>query len=81
MAKRAAPDRFAGSQNCFPLGGLTIQWAFDPAPLRSGGASSGECAAVKDVSVDHRCFYVFVPEELLNSPYIVSIFEEMSGKL
>jgi len=69
MAKCATPDEFAGLQNCFPLGGLTIQWAF-----------YRQSPALKHVSVDHGGLYILVTEEFLDRSNIITVLQKMRGK-
>ena|SRR5688572_622463 len=91
LAKCATPGRFAGSQNCFPVGGLTVQRTLDPTPLRSGGASSrqapaliiqwafyGEPSTLKHMGIDHCSFHILVTEEFLDGADVVPIFKEVS---
>jgi len=68
MTKCAIPDRFAGLQNCFPLGGLTIQWAFYRQP-----------PALKHMSVDHGGLYILVTEEFLNRANVTPTFEKVGA--
>ena len=69
MTKCATPDRFAGLQNCFPLRGLTIQWAF-----------YRQAAALKHMGVDHGGLYILVSEEFLNCADVVAALQEMGGE-
>jgi len=48
---------------------LTVERAFD-----------GKSAALKHVGIDHSRLDVLVPEEFLNGPYVVAVFEEMGGE-
>src|SRR3972149_6734716 len=69
MTKCATPDRFAGLQNCFPSGGLTIQRTLD-----------SQTPALKHMSIDHCCFDILVSEEFLNCADVVAVLEQMGGK-
>ena len=69
MTKCATPDRFAGLQNCFPSGGLTIQRTLD-----------SQSPALKHMSIDHCCFDILVSEEFLNCADVVAVLEQMGGK-
>ena len=44
------------------------------------GASHASAAASQDVSVDHRRADVFMPEKILNSSDVVSVFKQMCRK-
>ena len=48
---------------------LPIKWAFYPEYLLRG-----------DMGIDHRRLKVFMAEQLLNRPYIITLFKQVSGK-
>ncbi len=37
-------------------------------------------ATIQDVSVDHRCFHILMPEQFLNRSDVVPIFEQMRSE-
>ena len=54
-----------------PAAGLhrLIQWA-----------ANGHATSVEDMGVNHRCFHVLVPEQLLHRANVVAAFEQVGGK-
>ncbi len=57
-----------------------VEGAFNPTPLRSGDASSGQSATIEDMGVDHSRTDILVAKEFLNGTYIISILKKMGSK-
>src|SRR5258708_80683 len=54
--------------------------ACESTPSNVEGASYAKCAAIQHVSVDHCSIEIFMPEQFLNCPYVVSGFQQMRGE-
>jgi len=69
MAKCTAAEGFAGLQNCFPVGGLTIQRTLDREP-----------PTLKHVGVDHGGLHILVTEQFLDGPNVIAILQKVGGE-
>ena len=52
------------------------RYSFSPIQRRFDGKS----AALENMSVDHGGFYIFVPEEFLDSANVVSVLQKVGGE-